>query len=159
MDSALVAKAPKNRVARNAKDHFAKPSEIGQARFHRLDLQPQRLRVARIHAKKIRCEQRRLRAPRAGPNFHDRIAVLIRFGRQQGDLHRPLEPRQLGLDPQNFLASHLGKFLVSRVSQLAILSQLPPGLGKCFPLREQILRCPVLPQNLAGMRGIIEKSG
>ena len=159
MDPTLVAETPENRCPGNPENHLAKPSEVGRARVHLLNLETERIGIPGIHAEKIGREKSGLGPAGAGPDFHDGVAVFVRLRRKKRDLDRALEFRDPGLEFRDFQSGEFGHFLVVRGSQFAVLIEFPPRLDQACPEVEQGLRRRVFAQDVPCVAGIVEQAG
>ena len=94
-------------VAGQAADDFAVAAEFGFAGRQNLDLPALPFGVARIHAEKVTGKQRRLVAARAGADFEQHAALVVRVLRQQQFLQLDFQFRQARLGNGHFLFGEL----------------------------------------------------
>ena len=109
-------------VALEAQHDFLVAAQLAFVGAHDLDLPAERGGVARVHACQIGGEQCRFVAARAGADFNEGIAFVVRVLGQQEALKLVFELRQFGFGGGNFFLCHLGH--VGVVEHLARSGQI-----------------------------------
>src|SRR5580658_10601066 len=74
-------------LARHERDAFLVPAGRALTETQDLDLPPERLGVARVHAKKVRSEERGLFAPLPAPDLDDGVLLVVRVLGQKEELN------------------------------------------------------------------------
>src|SRR5690606_9744932 len=119
--AALVLEPGVHAIPAAERDRFLPATGGGLARAQDFHAPAAALRVAGVHAKEVRGEQRGFLAAGAGAHLEDRVPIVVRVARQEQDAELVLEPRAFRLEPRDLLARERAELGV--VERFAVVGQ------------------------------------
>ena len=133
MDAGLVAEQGGGPFTFDEEDRFADPAEVGVRQGHQLVLPALAFGEAGVGAEQFGGEQGGLFAPRAGADFHQRVAGVVGVGRDDGLDQLVAGDLEEGRQAADFLVGHPAHLGVGLVGE-------PLGFGELLlQSRQQVV--------------------
>lgn len=137
MDAAFMAHGGKDSLARQFENDFFEPAQIGGAGGEGFKFPAAVFGVAAVHTKEVTSKDGRFGTTRAGPNFHDGVAMLVGIGGKNGAKNFGFGGGFIAVELDGLLFGHLAHFGVrGRSAQGGIFQNLgskgdkaPSGFG------------------------------